>query len=189
MNLRLLILLLIASLTVSFNWFKTKPRDHVEIASEIRAAVSKKLAKKHNMKEAGISGGMMGSVYMIGVMFQINHPMDRDEARARIVDCAEELLTAINENKEIRPYLKNYPFTTKNIKVAIFINDRDRRPVRHPNIGVVSVYESDDIHYYTKEENQMKYKSEIREPYAEALAIVKGKAPPKNLSEIQAVNK
>lgn len=166
---------MIASLTVSFSFFKSKkPRDYADVAREIRASVGKNLSKKHQMDVIGEGGGMMGSVYMIALSFQIRHPLDRNEARARIVDCVEELLTAINSNEEIRPFLKNYPFTTKNVQVAIFSVSQDGRSVFDPYITVVSVDESDNITFRTKEPNNTSYKNRHKEPYSKALAMLKG---------------
>lgn len=115
----------------------------------------------------------MGSVYMIGLTFQIHHPMDRNEARMRIVDCVEELIKAVNENIEIRPFLKDYPFTTKNVHVAIFTNYPNGKEVFDPYIRVVSIYKSDDIYFSTKEPNKIPYKNRYRESYKEALALVR----------------
>jgi hypothetical protein len=170
----IILLIIIAPLTFSFSFFKSKPRDYEDMANEISAKVAKKLAKKHQMDLIGEGGGMMGSVYMIGLSFQIHHPMDRDEARARIVDCVEELLAAVNANEEIRPFLKNYPFTTKNVHLAIFSNYADGREVFDPYIRVVTVYIGDHIIFSTMEPNKETYKSRYREPYAEALAMLKG---------------
>ncbi|MFI0434638.1 MAG: hypothetical protein ACH350_02780, partial [Parachlamydiaceae bacterium] len=104
----IIFLVIITFLACSFNFLKSQPRDYADIAREIRTDVGKKLSKKHQMDLIGVGGGMMGSVYMIGLSFQIRHPLNRNEARARIVDCTEELLAAINSNEEIRPFLKNY---------------------------------------------------------------------------------
>ena len=166
----LMLILSIAPLMMSFSFFKPKQRDYADIAREIRADVGKKLAKKHQMDVIAVSGGMMGSVYLIGLSFQIHHPMDREEARERIIDCVEELLAAVNANQEIRPFLKDYPFTTKNVDLAIFTNYPDGKEVFDPYIRVVSIYESDEIDYATKEPNKVPYKNEYREPYSEALA-------------------
>ncbi|CUI16929.1 hypothetical protein PNK_1312 [Candidatus Protochlamydia naegleriophila] len=67
---------LIAILSMSFSFFKSKPRDYVDIAREIRGNVGKKLSKKHRMNLIGVGGGMMGSVYMIGLSFQVRHPLE-----------------------------------------------------------------------------------------------------------------
>jgi hypothetical protein len=87
------------------------------------------------------------------------------------------LLAAINSNKEIRPFLKNYPFTTKNVQVAIFSVTQDGRDVYDPYIAVVSVDESGDITFRTEEPNNpSSYKNKYKEPYSEALTMLKGQA-------------
>ncbi len=165
---------LIAILTMSFSFFKSKSRDYEDIANEIRAKVGKKLSKKHHMNVIGVGGGMMGSVYMIGLSFQIRHPLEREEARYLIVDCTEELINAVNASEEIRPYLRDYPFTTKNVEIAIFSVQADRKEVFDPYIRVASIAESKDIYYHTKEPNKIMYKNKYSEPYVEARAKVFG---------------
>ncbi len=167
---------LIAVLTISFNFFKSKPRDYADIAREIRGNVGKKLSKKHQMNLIGVGGGMMGSVYMIGLSFQVRYPLEREEARYLVVNCAEELLRAVNSNEEIRPYLRDFPFTTKNVQVIIFSVKADGRDVYDPAICVASVSESDEICYRTQEPNSPTYKNEYNEPYAEAKAKVFGES-------------
>ncbi len=171
----IILLIIIAPLTSSFSFFKSKPRDYEDMANEISAKVAKKLIKKHQMDLIGVGGGMMGSVYMIGLSFQIHHPMDRNEARVRIVDCVEELLAAVNANEEIRPFLKDYPFTTKNVHLAIFSNYADGREVFDPYIRAVTVYISDHIIFSTMEPNKETYKTRCRELYSEAQSILRSK--------------
>ena len=167
------LLIFIVVSTSSFLFFKSKPRDYVDMAHEIRAKVGKQLAQKHHFAVVGITGGMMDCVYLVGLSFQIYRPMDRDEARYRLVDCVEEMLRAINENEEIRPYLKNYPFTTNNIRVDIFMSDPDGRHLYDPNFEVASISESNKIEYCTSVPNLATYKHKYEESYEEALALVK----------------
>lgn len=167
------VLAFITVLTTSFLFFNTKPRDYVDMAHEIRAKVATKLARKHHMAVVGITGGMMDCVYTVGVSFQMYRPMDRNEVRYRLVDCVEELLKAINENEEIRPYLKNYPFTTANIKVTIFMSDSDGRFLSDPYLEVATISGSDKIYYRTSAPDVPMYKNEYEESYQDALAMVK----------------
>jgi hypothetical protein len=159
---------------MSFSFFKPKARDYADVAREIRGKAGRSLSKKHKMEFVGVSGGMMDSVYMIGLRFQMRRPMEREEARMRLVDCAEELIEAVNSNEEIRPHLQDFPFTTKNIEVVIFISDETGRGLYDPDISVVSLGESDDIYYYTNDQsNPNKYKHQYRESYQEARTKVK----------------
>jgi len=172
----ILMLPIIALLTLSFSFLKfMRTRDYQDMAKEIRANVAKKMTKKHQMDWIGEGGGMMGSVYMVKLCFQIHHPLDRHEARERLVDCVEELLKAINSNEEIRPYLKYYPFTIKNVIVVIFSDYPDGRDVYDPYISVVSISESDHITFRTEEPGKRYgYKNTYLEPYSNALTMVKG---------------
>lgn len=166
---RFFIFLALVPLFFSFSLFKS---DYDDTVREFRAKTAKKLEKKHQMDCIAVAGGMLGT---IGISFQIHHPMDRNEARERLVDCVEDLLTAINENEEIRPFLKNYPYTTKNVEISIFSNYEDGKEVFDPYIRVVSLASSDTIYFSTKEPNKIPYKHEYCESYHEALTIVKGK--------------
>lgn len=174
-SIRIIIFIIIfAPLSFSFTFFKSKkPRDYEVIANEITAKVAKRLTKKHQMDWIGEGGGMMGSVYMLGLSFQIHHPLVRNEARELIVDCVQELLAAVNTNEEIRPFLKDYPFTAKNVQILIFSNYPNGKEAYDPYISVVSVATSDDIFFSTTEPNKNSYKNRYRESYSEALAMLK----------------
>lgn len=169
-----LFILISAPLIMSFSFFKSKPRTHVIMAEEIQRKVIKTLEKRHQMNCIGEGGGMMGSVNVLALAFQIHHPMDCNEARERIVDCIQELLKAVNENVEIRPFLKNYPFMPKNVDIAIYTTYPNGAEVFDPFIRVASIYESDQIYFYTKAPDQSYgYKNSYLESYQEALTHVK----------------
>lgn len=166
------VFILIAIVSLSFCFFNWG-RDYTIMAHEIRAKVGEKLEKRHKMVCIGAGGGMMGSVHMISVHFKINHPLDRDEARALIVDCTEELLAAVNANEEIRPFLKDFPFTPKNLSISIISTNPDGSSVFDPYIEAVYVYEENKIHFCTKEPNKIPYKNTYVESYPKALEKVK----------------
>lgn len=42
-----------------------------------------------------------------------------DDARKLIVTCAKEYMFEINNNKELKPYLHNFPFSEQNIQLSI----------------------------------------------------------------------
>ena len=170
----IILLLTIAFLTFSFTFFKTKSRDYVVIADEISKNVADKLSKKHQMVLVGNSKGMMKSVNLIGLIFEIHHRLDRINSRQMILDCAEEFLSAINSNEEIRPFLKNYPFTTKNLQLSIISVNPKGGYFYDPDITVVSIDESDYITFRTEEpSNPNSYKNRYKELYSEALSALK----------------
>lgn len=172
---------IIAPLILSFNFFKTKTRNYEDMANEIMANVAKTLTKRHGMDWIGEGGGMMGSVYLIKLRFQIHHAMDREEARKRVIDCVQELLAAVNANEEIRPYLKNYPFTEKNVNIAIFTTYPDGSEVFDPYIKVVSANEQGKIFFRTDDLESSRKKCTFKSVYEESYsqAVEKLKSPEK----------
>ncbi len=169
---------------ISFSFFK---RDYVDIAEGIRDKVGKNLAKKHHMDFIGTTGGMIECVRIIGFDFSIYRIIDQDQARCIIVDCVEELLKAFNENQKIRPFLLNYPFTTKNINVSICISDQKGQDLYEPYINFVGIYKENQIVYRMENRSRKIYEA-FQETYQEALAKVKNSCQSTNDKRSQFVN-
>jgi hypothetical protein len=166
----LIFTILIASLLMSFSFFRKK--NYIDVAVEIRNKVGKELAKKHRMDVIAMGGAMMDQVSEIALSFQMYRLLTQDEARTIMVDCSEAILKAFNENEAIRPYLSNYPFTPSNLDVTIYIFDPTRHDVYYPDFCIVSV-DSEDFVSFKRENPQGKRYPPIMEPYQEALLKVK----------------
>lgn len=145
---------------------------YVEMASKIRSEIAQKLAKRYNMKIFGIGGGMADCVNFLGLDFQIRGPLTKEQLRRILIDSVQELLNAINENEQIRPYLKNYPFTEKEISITLFIKDPNGNKIYDPEIGIASAGQGTMYYYTDDKENLYVYKQEIEEDYETALKIV-----------------
>ncbi len=156
---------------------------YCEMADNITAQTAKILTKRHQLDVIGTGGGCMDHVNMLALSFLIYRPLTVESAREIIVDCVEEFLFQINSNEEIRPYLKNYPFTPKELKISIFSHTEKNEAVYDPYISVVSNSTRHDstqtmLWFRTKAPDQpFGYKTEIEEDYQEALRIVKGEKP------------
>lgn len=146
---------------------------YVPISHSIRAKVAPKLAKKHQMDLVGTSASMMDCVKMTGMSYKRFKSIDQAEARRLIVDCVEEYLALINTSKNIRPYLQNFPATSKNINITIYNLNPDHSPIFDPLVSVVSCARGVIVYRTKDSENKNGYKSIIEEPYGEALEIVR----------------
>lgn len=141
-------------------------------ANAIIGKVGNKLARKYNMKLIGTGGGMIDSVKLMTLAFNINKPLNREESRKVILDCASEFLHEINSDQEIRPYLVKFPFPTENISISVFTHDEQGRKLYDPDIFVVSI-EDGEISYLTADrENKYRIKSEYVESYKDALKLI-----------------
>ena len=55
--------------------------------------------------------------------------------RELLIKSAQELLNQINENKEIQEFLKERPFTIKNVQIIIYNHDKNGQEVYDPDIS------------------------------------------------------
>jgi hypothetical protein len=145
--------------------------------NELLAKAAKQLAKKHGMRVSGEGAGMPSRVINLLILsFRINGSLTQDEARKLLVECVEEFLQIANSDEKIRPYMKNFPFTSENIDLAIFIYDKNGKDVFHPNLEVVALEYGKLVYRTIDKENRFTYKSKFSESYQEALKIVQGQS-------------
>ncbi len=93
---------------------------HEILADRIINQTSNQLEKEKDLVCSGTGGQMMGDIQVMDISFQYFHLVNLEEARELLVYVIRTFLKNINDNKEIRPYLHNYPFTTKNIEITIW---------------------------------------------------------------------
>ncbi len=101
--------------------------DDKKIADRITANTAKKLKKEKNLILISTGRGMVGPISALGMSFDFYQEVDLNAARDLIVFAVNEYLTAINTSQEIRPYLKEYPFPAKRVKIEISVYSPDRR--------------------------------------------------------------
>ena|ERR1700733_1502931 len=149
------------------------PAEYVIISDNITADLAEKLSKRYDMRVVGVRGGLADCVNILGLSFQIQGPLTKDELRKILVDCVEEFLFSINSNEKLRPSLRNYPFTAEGISIELFVIDRQGRTIYDPEIGV-AVAKDGKLGYKTTDRNDtLKYKSRSIEDYEAALKIVR----------------
>ena len=148
--------------------------EYEKISDKITAKTAKKLSKKYQLDPAGSGGSMMHDVEMLALSFNCYRPLSIDESRRLVVGCVNEYLNSVNENKEIRPYLHNFPFTEENLEIVIFFYENNNfKDVQPGQVSCASTVKG-KIFYHTKD-SQDEYKLETlhQETYEEALRIVK----------------
>jgi hypothetical protein len=122
----------------------------------------------------GTGGSMYDMVRELDLRLETNKSMDKNTARAFLVNSVLDFLEIINSDKAIRPYLIKYPATLENVDVAIFSKDSKGKIAYYPRIAVVSLYPRSTVFFATEDKDtKFNYKTEEREPFAEAYDIVK----------------
>jgi hypothetical protein len=99
---------------------------YVKLAHEITEKTAKKLEEEKGLFLVGTGGQMMGDIQMMAMSFTYYQEVDLKAARELALYVVGEYLSAINDSKEVRPYLNEYPFGAKNIEIVIFIYKQNR---------------------------------------------------------------
>ena|ERR1700722_19011741 len=139
------------------------------LTNKVMCDFSKKMKLK-NLQPAGIGGGIdheTGKHNKLKIVFDIEKLPDINYARKIIVETIDEFLHEINNRVEVRDLLSRYPFTLKNIEIAI-INVRDRE-------GLKCVYnQGNELNYYKSnpDPNNLQSMDVHSETYEEAVRIL-----------------
>lgn len=96
--------------------------------------------------------------------------MNLNEARRILVESAELLFCLVNEDEEIRPYLKYYPYTEKHVYLALSFVNHSYKSIQPPNVAMVSLTDGRVLY----DEYSTKYELIFEETYAEAYEKVYG---------------
>ncbi len=129
------------------------------------------LSGQYNMNCCMEGGSSTRQVKKISLGFQINRRLSRDEGRAIVIDCVNQIIKNVRASQDLKPYLLPEGFNENSIKVVLFVNTNNEP--YDPEISVFS-YSSGRIRFGTYIENQTTpgYFRKYYEPYAEAVAIL-----------------
>jgi hypothetical protein len=154
--------------------------NYVKYVDEIVIGFAKEMKKDFGVVFIGSGGSMPYDVDEIDVKFIIHQRAMIEEARELEVKATEKLLQMINDHEKIRPYLKEYPFTSNRTNVSISFYKPNNEYYHDGSVAIVSHVK--DIVYYDKAEptiTKMKTYKELvdlyKEPYVEALKIIEKK--------------
>ncbi|MGZ3632907.1 MAG: hypothetical protein ACXU9U_01055 [Parachlamydiaceae bacterium] len=130
--------------------------------------------EKEGFSLAASGGGMVGDIQRLTVGFCAPFTLDFEQTRALFVVKVEEFLAMLNGNRELRPYLHEYPFPTERLTFGIAFQTPKGFIVEAPNIAHISMM-GDQIHYcVSKDGRSVDYHPIHIETYNEAYKIVYG---------------
>jgi hypothetical protein len=149
------------------------------LSDQIIKTVSGRLNKKYGFQLVGTGGAEdEGGVWEIAAMYGRYGPkmLDIGEAREKILDCAKEFLDEINHDEAFRPYMKVYPFTSKNLSISILNYDETGKDVFFPYISNINLVGG--MIYYKSLDPKVRipFAKIVKETYEEALEISENQA-------------
>ncbi len=174
MKIKLLLLFIFSGLLMSScsseMSFDTASEGTKEIHDVIRTT-SQNLVKKYPIHPIGFGMAAMNEVEKLSLSFEVRQKMPKDELRLMLIDCVNEMITIVNQNEEIQPYLSQEGFGYKSVEIVFFVTN-GKKELFDPDISVAGYY-SGYIGFKTKiPEQEYGYHQEDEETYEEAIAIL-----------------
>ncbi len=108
-----------------------------------------------------------GGINIASASLRGDIPITVNEARIIFLDCIDDLLRRMNKNKEIRPYLLNYPCTYANIRYSISFDDL-KRETYPPFVSNTHMFR-ENIDYSMLNEQTRKPEVFLQESYEQAI--------------------
>ena len=173
-----LILIVIGLLTMNFSWGHKIDQEMSEEGKMMYGFVGKTgkdLGLKYGMNPDGIGGGATKEgIWLMCLSFEKRgDSLTEQQARKLITSNANDFLELINNDERLKPFLKEYPFTIKNIKLSIHSSDHNGNSYADPFIATVNISRG-EIGYFTFEiADRFPYKTEKYELFEESIAILK----------------
>jgi hypothetical protein len=177
---KIILFILFISMVISSCYTEIKPTQEADILSDrIIKIVSGRLKKIYGLKliSFGVAADKEG-IWKINAMYgrYSSEILDIQQAREIIVICVKEFLGEINHDKAFRPYMKVYPFISKNLSISILNYDENRRATHLPNISAFSVNSTGISYKSFGPEVKLPYAKIVTETYEEALEISENQA-------------
>jgi hypothetical protein len=169
-------LILLALMTISFSMEPKMDQGLPEDDKMLYGFINregKSLGLKYHMGQSAIGIGGMDKVWLISLAFDRHgEPLTENEARKLIISCVDDFLEAVNKDENLKPFLKNYPFSAKNLELTIYNYGKNQILHYFPYIAIVTNSEG-KIGFLTKDASiKYGYYTEKYETYEESVAIL-----------------
>lgn len=160
--------------TVSCGYQEYHPSKGEQLVNSILAKTAKIIKNKYNLQPSGSGAAMPGGpIRKLALCFDTNYPLTKEQLRKFLVKIANELVNQVNENSEIQEFLKDRPFTIKNVQIIIYNCDKEGGEVYDPQIATAQISQ-EKLDYRTVDlQDTFKYKNIFTETYQEALHTLK----------------
>ena len=140
---------------------------------EVRDEFIREARKEFGVRAFSSGAYMPYDIESISAHFELQKKGSIEHARKLIIDLGQLFLSIINNHKELKLYLREYPSTFKRINVAVVYCDSEWNRYNDGSICKVSFGELGIIRY-RKELGKKNSEVILEEPYEEAVKIVYG---------------
>ncbi|MFA6118866.1 MAG: hypothetical protein WCT85_05535 [Parachlamydiales bacterium] len=177
MKLKVFFILILNLLLISCSKEERDMHKRNKIEQKLLLKTTNQLESEKQLKFTGYGGSSDKGLTMLSLSFEADKNYDIQTGRKLIVYCAEKFLENINSDEKIRPYLKSYPFHSKDIQLFISINNKSK--ISDENHLESIILGKGSIDYLIYDENH-RLKTVREETYEEALNIIQKQKKEKN---------
>ncbi len=165
-----LIILIIFTGFIMANKDQSYPSKGEQIVNSILAKTAQTIEKKYYVKPCGVGAAMPGGpIQILTLCFDTKSIHTKEQLREVLVTSAQELLRQVNENNDIQEFLKERPFTIKNIQIIIYNHDKNGREVYDPNTSGIQIAQGILTFRTVDKSDTFRFKDQFEESYDEAL--------------------
>lgn len=165
--------------------FSHKTTEQEAALDAICSSFANKMLLRYGLECRAVGGDLVEGTF--GASFTSMSRSDQKEARQLVVNMTEILLAYINKSPEIRPFLKEYPFSADNLKLNIKFTDSNYftyvdGPLKTVTLDKNEITYSQRVHIPEEgedNEDMLLIRTIVagRESYDEALRLVEGGTP------------
>ena len=165
---------ILTGVTPSCSCQRYQPSKGEQLVNSTLAKTAKIIKEKYPLNPCGSGAAMPGGpIQELILCFDTKYPLTKEQLRELLIKTGTELVNQVNENQEIQPFLKEPPFTIKNVQIIIYNHDKEGRSLVDPHISNAQIVQGIFTYSTIDSEDTFKYKSESTETYEEALQAYK----------------
>lgn len=146
------------------------PSKGEQLVNSVLGQAAKIIKEKLDLQSSGSGAAMPGGpIREVTLCFDTKYPHTKGQLRNLLIKSAHELLNQVNENDEIQQFLKEKPFTIKNVQIIIYNHDKNGNTVYDPEILTAEISQSILTYRTIESDKNFKLKNQYEETYEEAL--------------------
>ena len=131
------------------------------------------LKKKYKLSLSATGGGGMVCVDNVSQGYAAPYPATIAEARALIVEIADDLLREINAHSQLRNHLSEYPFTAKGLHLTLHFRKHNAQTPPEKQITLVFLINQKIYYHYPMDVYASPYGTALVETFEEAKILLR----------------
>ena len=147
------------------------PTDYETFADQVTNDFVKIAKKEFHLECMGTGGSMPNDIETFSISFIAYRKATIDQARKLEIQLIEKFIEIINSHKDIRPYLRDYPFPVHRACVSVSFYTKKNQFQNGNSICLINQARN-KLFYSILESNTSPLKTTKEEPYLEAKELM-----------------